>query len=77
MKMTDKFSSPIPIRGGHMYLLNGCGDVASTILTSNHREGNITHPEGGRREMGVMEIIYEQDSDNRLCLEESAERSSL
>ena len=28
-------------------------------------------------EMGVMEIIYEQDSDNRLCLEESAERSSL
>ena len=30
-----------------------------------------------RREMGVMEIIYEQDSDNRLCLEESAERSGL
>ena len=26
---------------------------------------------------GVMEIIYEQDSDNRLCLEESAERSNL
>lgn len=60
MKITDRFSSPIPTRGGKMYLLNGCGDVASTILTSNHREGNITHPEGGRREMGVLEIRYER-----------------
>jgi hypothetical protein len=61
MKITDKFSSPIPFRGGIRYLLNGCGDVASTLLTSNHRAGNITHPEGGRREMGVLEIVYEQD----------------
>lgn len=62
MKITDKFSSPIPTKGGYMCLLNGCGDVASTILTSNHREGNITHPEGGRREMGVLEIIYERST---------------
>ena len=60
MKITDRFSLPISNRGGQMYLLNGCGDVASTILTSNHREGNITHPEGGRREMGVLEIRYEE-----------------
>ena len=64
MKITDRFSSPIPTRGGEMYLLNGCGDVASTILTSNHREGNITHPEGGRREMGVLEIVYGDTKDN-------------
>lgn len=63
MKMTDRISLPIPIRGGQMHLLNGCGDVASTILTSNHREGNITHPEGGRREMGVLEIRYEEVSN--------------
>ena len=60
MKITDRFSLPISNKGGQMYLLNGCGDVASTILTSNHREGNITHPEGGRREMGVLEIRYEE-----------------
>lgn len=60
MKITDRFSLPISNRGGQMYLLNGCGNVASTILTSNHREGNITHPEGGRREMGVLEIRYEE-----------------
>jgi hypothetical protein len=64
MKITDRFSSPIPTREGQMYLLNGCGDVASTILTSNHREGNITHPEGGRREMGVLEIVYGDTKDN-------------
>jgi hypothetical protein len=64
MKITDKFSSPIPFKEGVRYLLNGCGDVASTILTSNHREGNITHPEGGRREMGVLEIVYGGTKDN-------------
>ena len=59
MKITDKISSQIPYSNGYKCLLNGCGDVASTIMTSNHREGNITHPEGGRREMGVLEVIYE------------------
>jgi hypothetical protein len=44
-------------------LLNGGGEIASTLLTSNHREGNITHPEGGRREMGVLELIYEYDEE--------------
>lgn len=61
MKITDRISSPIPFRGGERYLLNGCGEVASTLLTSNHRDGNITHPEGGRREMGVLEIIYDNE----------------
>lgn len=59
MKITERISSPIPYRGGVRYLLNGCGDVASTLMTSNHREGNIIAPEGGRREMGVLEIVYE------------------
>ena len=53
MKVTNKFSSPIIHKGGVRYLLNGCGDVAATLKTSNHRELNIIAPEGGRGEMGV------------------------
>lgn len=42
-----------------MYLINPCADdVAATLKTSNHRWGNITEPEGGRAEMGVL---YEYD----------------
>ena len=63
-KITDKISSPIPYENGYKCLLNGCGEVASTLMTSNHREGNITHPEGGRREMGVLEVIYEYECSN-------------
>ena len=61
MRITSKFSSPIIFRGGIRYLLNGCGDVAATLKTSNHRELNIIAPEGGRGEMGILEIIYERD----------------
>lgn len=32
---------------------------------------------GGYAATGVIEIVYEQDSDSRILLEESAERSSL
>ena len=64
MNVTDKFSSPIIFKGGARYLLNGCGDVAATLKTSNHRELNIIAPEGGRGEMGVLEVKYERDSDS-------------
>lgn len=61
MKITDKFSSPIPFEGGGVrYLLNGCGDVASTLTTGHHRGMNIVAPKGGHKEMGVLEIVYEQ-----------------
>lgn len=60
MKITDKFSSPIPFEGGVRYLLNGCGDVASTLTTGHHRGMNIVAPKGGHKEMGVLEIVYEQ-----------------
>ena len=42
-----------------MYLLNGCGDVASTLTTGHHRAMNIISPKGGHKEMGVLEIVYE------------------
>ena len=58
MKITTKISSPIAFDGGQRYLLNGCDDMAATLKTSNHRELNITAPEGGRGEMGIIEIIY-------------------
>lgn len=61
MKITDKFSSPIPISGGQMYLLNGCGDAGSTLTTGHHRGMNIIAPKGGHKEMGVLEVIYERD----------------
>ena len=60
MKITNKFSSPIPFEGGVRYLLNGCGDVASTLTTGHHRGMNIVAPKGGHKEMGVLEIVYEQ-----------------
>ena len=60
MKITKKFSSPIPFKGGVKILLNGCGESAATLKTSNHRELNIVAPEGGRAEMGIIEIIYER-----------------
>ena len=64
MKITHKFSSPIPYRGGVKYLLNGCEDVASTLTTGHHRAMNIVSPKGGHKEMGVLEIVYEGDSDS-------------
>ena len=38
--------------------------MAATLKTSNHRELNIIAPEGGRGEMGILEIVYE-DSNKR------------
>ena len=61
MKVTERYSSPICLDGVVRYLLNGCGDAAATLKTSNHRELNIVAPEGGRAEMGVLEIVYERD----------------
>lgn len=64
MKITDRFSLPISNRGGQMYLLNGCGDVASTLTTGHHRGMNIVSPKGGHKEMGVLEIVYGDTKDN-------------
>jgi hypothetical protein len=48
-----------------MYLLNGCGDVASTLTTGHHRGMNIVAPKGGHKEMGVLEIRYEHKDNTR------------
>lgn len=61
MKVTERYSSPICQGGVVRHLLNGCGDAASTLKTSSHRELNIVAPEGGRAQMGVLEIVYERD----------------
>ena len=50
--------------GGQQYLLNGCDDVASTLTTGHHRGMNIVSPKGGHKEMGVLEIIYEDKSSD-------------
>lgn len=52
------------------YLLNGAeGGVAATLKCSNHREMNITFPEGGRGEMGVLEYDIEDTTsdEERIC----------
>ena len=61
MKVTERLSSPIISNEKILYLLNGCEDWASTLKTSHHREFNIVAPEGGRAEMGIIEVIYERD----------------
>lgn len=53
---------PDSVWGGVRYLLNGCGDVASTLTTGHHRGMNIVAPKGGHKEMGVLEIVYETES---------------
>lgn len=68
MKVTTRISSPIIYRGGERYLLNGCGDVAATLKTSNHRAMNIVAPEGGRGEMGILEIVYEDNNSRQDAL---------
>lgn len=39
------------------------GGVAATIKCSNHRWGNVYAPEGGRAEMGILEI-YDTNTGN-------------
>ena len=46
------------------------GGVIGTIVPQNSRWG-LTN---GYK---IIEVVYEQDNDSRLCLEESAERSGL
>ena len=53
-------SKPIVFKSKVLHLINGRDEVACTILTSNHRAGNIIAPKGGRREMGILEYESEE-----------------
>lgn len=45
------------IENGYLIPLNVTEDgLAATLKTSNHRAGNIICPEGGRAEMGILDI---------------------
>ena len=61
MKPTER----VTMIDNRRYLLNGAeGGVAATLKCSNHREMNITFPEGGRGEMGVLEYEIEDTAGN-------------
>jgi hypothetical protein len=52
--------------GDGRYALNARSGIACTLTGAHHYAGNITHPRQGFREMGVLEIIEdEQESDRR------------
>lgn len=49
----------------YRYILNGDNEGnAATLKTSNHRDRNITFPEGGRGEMGILE--YEKGGSGQV-----------
>lgn len=50
--------------GDGRYALNARNGIACTLTGAHHYAGNITHPRQGFREMGVLEII-EDEQDNR------------
>lgn len=58
------------ILDGYNNKIHRGGRIIGTIVPQNSRWG-LTN---GYK---IIEIVYEQDSDTRLLLEESAERSSL
>lgn len=47
--------------GDGRYILNDLDGVACTLTGVHFYAGHITHPRGGYREMGVLEV-YEEDS---------------
>lgn len=53
LRPTDKY---VRIDSRRWLLNPAGGGMAATLKTSNHREKNITFPEGGRAEMGVLEF---------------------
>lgn len=67
-KRTIDKNTPIatitPIGKGR-YILNAIDDCACTLTGAHHYAGNITHPRQGFREMGVLEIIEDEQDDIR------------
>lgn len=51
------------------YALNAIDGVACTLTGAHHYAGNITHPRQGFREMGVLEIVNDEDKSNKADIE--------
>jgi len=49
--------------GDGRYALNARNGIACTLTGAHHYAGNITHPRQGFREMGVLEIIEDEDEE--------------
>lgn len=47
--------------GDGRYALNAKNGIACTLTGAHHYAGNITHPRQGFREMGVLEIVDEEE----------------
>jgi hypothetical protein len=47
--------------GDGRYALNVRNGIAYTLTGAHHYAGNITHPRQGFHEMGVLEIIEDED----------------
>jgi len=53
--------------GNGRYALNAIDGVACTLTGAHHYAGNITHPRQGFREMGVLEILYNNEDNADTC----------
>ena len=49
--------------GDGRYALNARNGIACTLTGAHHYAGNITHPRQGFREMGVLEIIEDEQEE--------------
>ena len=47
--------------GGGRFVMNTPGGIVCTLTGAHHYAGNITHPRQGFREMGVLEIIEDEE----------------
>lgn len=48
--------------GDGRFVLNAPNGIACTLTGAHHYAGNITHPRQGFREMGVLEIIADNET---------------
>lgn len=63
-KRTIDSSTPIATifsLGGGKFALNAPNGIACTLTGAHHYAGNITHPRQGFREMGILEIIEDEE----------------
>lgn len=59
----SRLSKPIPRKGKMQYFLNGSGDIASTLICGHDYSGNIIAPNGGHKQMGVLEEYEDTETE--------------
>ena len=63
-KKTKQMTATIFYLGDGRFALNTLNGVSPTLTGVHYYSGHITHPRGGFREMGVLEIITAKDGKN-------------